>query len=259
MRTCGLILLGFLPVVAMAETDENFVADLELGTILTSGNTETSTFKGKLGISQNLEKWRNKYVLEGLYKKDKVTVGEGEDAQSDNQTTAQKYFASGQADYKLDQENKGLFVFGSYEDDRFSGYAYQSTIAIGYSDQLFSFENSRLDYSVGPGMSFAKTEDTLDSDGNDVEGETTQDGIVRLSVDYLYKFSDHAKFTQKISSDLAVESASNSRTKSETAVSANINSSLAMKFSYIVNHNTHVPDGKKHADTQTAVTLVFSF
>lgn len=252
------MLLGTISLSGVAEELDPFKAELELGVLTTSGNTETSSFKGAANIRQDLSRWKNQFVVEGLFKQNEV---EREDANGDitreQQTIGQRYFVSAQSDFKLNAEHRGLFVFGSYEDDRFSGFNYQSTIAAGYSDRLFNTERSTFSYSVGPGVSMFQTDDLVE-DGVVIEGEETTVGVVRLSFEYIFQISDNAKFSQTLASDLSTDTEENSRTRAESALSANINSSMAMKFSYLINQNTHVPAGKKHADTQAAVTLVFS-
>lgn len=259
MKKLALCALSLCAVTAYAEKDDKtWSADAEFGLISTSGNTTTSSLKAKLDIQQELTRWRNQYILEGLYKQDEVDVTDGAETTKESQTTAQKMFGSVQSDYKLNAEHQGLFVYGSYEDDRFSGYAYQGTIAAGYSDRLFKTDKSRLNYSVGPGVAFTKAEDVVEADVV-TEGEKTTSAVVRFSANYLYRITENSKFTQTVSSDIAAQSGKNTKTKSETALTANISSALAMKASFSVNHNTHVPEEKKHADTQTAITLVFSY
>lgn len=244
---------------ALAEKDKPLSVDAELGIISTSGNTEASSLKAKLDVKQDLTRFRNHFVAEAFYKKDQIESEVDGETVQENQTTAEKYFVSGQTDFKLDSEHKGLFIFGSYEDDRFSGYEYQATVAAGFSDRLFNFENSHLDYSVGPGMSFSKTEEYINDDDVLVESESSETAVIRLSANYLLKLSDNAKFTQSLSSDASLESGKNTKTKAESALTANLTQSFALKASYSITHNTHVPDDKKHADTQVALTFVYSY
>lgn len=250
-RHIALLPLALCIQSLQAEETKPWAFEAELGLISTSGNTETSSIKGKLDIKQDLDNWRNQYVLEGLYKEDEVLTGP---AEGESQTTAHRWFGSVQSDYKLDDKHQGFFIYGSYLDDRFSGFDYQGTLAIGYSDRLFETTQSYLDYSVGPGISFTKVEDTPTE-----EGESDETGIVRISAQYRYNFSDSAKFTQTFSSDIAVESDQNTRTKAESAITANLNSSFALKASFAVSHNSEVPTGRESTDTQTAVTLVYSY
>lgn len=126
----GLLLTGN----AFAQEEvKPFTMDGELGFIATSGNTETTSLNAKLSAHQELEQWSNDFLFEGLYKKDDVAI---DDETSESQTTAQKYFLSGQGNYKLANPDHRLFLFGSYEDDRFSSFNYQSTLAAGWSQKV---------------------------------------------------------------------------------------------------------------------------
>jgi putative salt-induced outer membrane protein YdiY len=240
--------------------DKPLSADAELGLLTTSGNTNSTALKAKLNLKHELTRWRNQYVLEALYKEDQLEVEQGGEIWEESQVTAEKYFASAQADYKLDSQHRALFVFGSYEEDKFSGYDYQAAVAVGYSDRLFQGTSSFLDYSVGPGMSFSRTDEVRAADGTLLEDNLTEESaMVRLSVLYQYDFSETAKFTQTFASDVAVESGANTKTKAESAVTANINQSLAMKASFTITHNSEVPEDRVSSDRQTAITLVYSF
>ncbi len=220
---------------------EPFKAELELGIIATSGNTESTSLKGKATLHQDFRAWKNKYLIDTLYKKSEY---DGE-----TKTTAQKLFLSAQSDYKLSDENTSIFVYGSHTDDRLSGYEYQNTVAVGYSARLFSNQYSFLDYSVGPGYSFNKTD----------EGEKGESAIVHLEAEYLFNISPTAKFTQTFSTEMALESDENTQTKSETAISTKIRRDLSMKTAYSITHNSEVLSTKENTDTVTSVSLAYTF
>ena len=216
-------------------------SDAELGVILTSGNTETTSFKVKVDSKHELENWRNQYIFDVLYKEDEVET----DGNKATQKTAQKLFASAQANYKLMDPNKAIFLFTSYEDDRFSGFDYQASVAAGYNHKVWSDKESSFEYNIGPGYSFNKTD----------AGENENSLIVRAAAAYTWQISDSAKFSQTLSSEIGEET----KSKSETSVSAKINGSLQMKFAFIAKHNSGAPADKESLDTETAVTLVYSF
>ncbi len=251
IKKIGVVAIALCANTAFSEESKPFTMDAELGLISTTGNTNTSSAKAKLDAKQDLKHWRTNYIFEALYKQDEAVTGELGGVE---QTTAQRWFSSVQADYKLDDKHRGLFIFGSYGKDRFSGFDYQSSIALGFSDRLFQNSRSHLDYSVGPGISFNKIENP--EDGQDAKEESA---IVRLAASYLYQISENAKFTQTFASDVAVESNENTRSRAETAISANLSSKLALKTSLSLVHNTEVPGTKENLDTQTAVTVVYSF
>ena len=221
----GLLLTGN----AFAQEEvKPFTMDGELGFIATSGNTETTSLNAKLSAHQELEQWSNDFLFEGLYKKDDVAI---DDETSESQTTAQKYFLSGQGNYKLANPDHRLFLFGSYEDDRFSSFNYQSTLAAGWSQKLWDNETTKFEYSVGPGYSFAETS----------EGEDADSFIVRGALGFNWKISDTATFKQTMSTEVGED---NTKSKSISSLSAKINSSLSMKLTLTFDHNSNVKIGR---------------
>jgi putative salt-induced outer membrane protein YdiY len=245
---------------SFAADDKLAASDLELGVLSTSGNKSSAAVKANVKYNQEFDQWRNQYVLSGLYKKDEVAFIQNGQPTTKKQVSAEQYFTSAQTAYKLDDQHKAIFLFGSYDDTRFSGYDYQAAIALGFTDRLFETTNSFLDYSVGPGMAFTRTEELFANNGTMlVDNTSNETAILRAAVNYQYSFSETAKFTQIISSDIALESDSNTRTKSESAVIANLNQALAMKASVTVANNSKAPLGLKATDTQTALTLVYTF
>ncbi|MEP0356726.1 MAG: DUF481 domain-containing protein [Paraglaciecola sp.] len=227
-----------------ADEVKPFTMDGEFGYIATTGNTETSTIKGKLSAHQELTMWSNDFVLEALYKKDKLEDEEG--VLQPSETTAQQFFLSGQGNYKLENPDHRLFAFASYSDNRFSSYNYQSTLAAGWSQKVWENDSSQFNYSIGPGYSFNETIE-------DVEQNSL---IVRGAFDYQWKISDTSTFKQIFSTEVGSD---NTKSKSETSVSAQVSGALSMKVSLIMDHNTDVTEGTEKLDTQTSLTLVYSF
>jgi putative salt-induced outer membrane protein len=237
----SLILLSLAAAGQVFAADEvkPFSMDGEFGYIATTGNTETTSVKGKLSAHQELENWSNDFNAEMLYKKDEVD--------SVSQTTAQKYFLSAQGNYKLENPNNRIFGFGSYEDDRFSSFNYQASLAAGWSQKVWEDDVSKFNYSIGPGYSFA--ERAID--------DTSENGfIVRAAMDYQWKISETSVFKQLLSTEVGSD---NTKSKSETSVSAQISGGLSLKVSLILDHNSDVDGDTENLDTQTAVTLVYSF
>jgi putative salt-induced outer membrane protein YdiY len=219
-----------------------FTMDGEFGLIITTGNTETSSATAGITAQQEFENWSNDYQIKGLYKEETV-LQNGEEVE---RTSAQKFFASAQGNYKLENPDHRLFAFSSYEDDRFSNFAYQATVAGGWSQKMWKTEKTALEYSIGPGYSWSETQ----------EGEDTSSVIVRGSAAFKWFISDTAKFTQTASTEVGSE---NTKSRAESALTATISGSLSMKFSVRLDHNSNVDEGVEKLDTETAVTLVYNF
>lgn len=225
-----------------ATNSKTFTMDGEFGFIVTSGNTETTSMSVGLNATQELTNWSNEYLIEGLYKQDTVEDN-GEEVE---RTTAQKFFASAQGNYKLDNPNYRLFAFTSYEDDRFSNFKYQSTIAGGWNQKVYDTKAMAFEYSVGPGYRFAETQ--LGEDANEV--------VIRGAFNYRWKISETARFTQTFSTEVGSD---NTKSRAESALTAQIAGGLSMKLSVQFDHNTDVAPGVEKLDTETAATLVYSF
>ena len=233
----GLLAL-FLTATSYAETKTDtdygtWKGNVELGIVYTTGNTETETTNAKAKAATETEKWRHTVKYESLKSSDQGT------------TTAERYALNGQSDYKLDKKNF-FFAMINYEDDRFSGYKYRMTEAIGYGRRVVDEPNLTLDLEIGPGARQSKLE----------TGETESEAMVRGAGKLNWKISKTSTLTE----DLSVDAGENSTiTKSVTALSAQINGSLATKITYTIKNTSNVPPGVEKTDTETAVTLVYNF
>ncbi|EAT11323.1 DUF481 domain-containing protein [Bermanella marisrubri] len=230
---------------AQSEEKKAIEGEFELGFISTTGNTETSSLKSKLAVIHDLDHWRNNYQFSSFYKDETVE----ENGVETTEVSAEKYFASVQGDYKLINNGSALFLYASYEDDRFSGYNYQQSYALGYSNQVLNNKVHKLNYNVGPGYSFSELND----------GDTEEGGFLRLAVDYRYRISENARFTQKISTQAAFESDDNTKSKSETGLAATLIGNLSIKAAITVDHNTNVPDDTEKTDTETSLSILYLF
>lgn len=238
----SLFILALCSATTMAN-EVPFTLDGELGFITTTGNTETTSLAIGVNSKHETIDWSNEYKFSGLYKQDTVE----NDGVEETNTTAQKLFISAQANYKLANENRRIFGFGSFEDDRFSSYEYQATIAAGWNEKFWDDKQSSLNASVGPGYTLAKLAAT-DEDRNSM--------VLRVALDYSYSLSENARLTQKFASEYGEF---NTKSKSETAVAATLMNDIKMKVSLKLDHNTDVAAGRSKLDSETAVTLVYTF
>ncbi|MBH0057978.1 DUF481 domain-containing protein [Pseudoalteromonas sp. SWXJZ94C] len=228
----------------------------ELGAIITSGNTETTTLKGGIKVQHNLENWNNEYKIDGIYKEDEV---EDDDGNKDKQRTNEKYSISAQGNYKLNDDYSHLFIYGSHVSDYFGAYRSESVISAGYGMRLLNEQNMWLNAEVGPGykyFEYPNDSSEVDDNGNSLAGEYEGEVIALGKLDYNWQISDNARFTQLV----AVEYGdTNTKTRSETALLAKINGSLQMKVAFNITNNSDVADDKESTDTETSFTLVYSF
>lgn len=251
MIAVGLSCTAFAEEASDASAQENRVWDIEvdLGLINTSGNTETTSLQAKVDAKQTLEKWENQYIFSTLYKEDQV---EQDDGTKVTEKTAEKYFGSLKSAYLIGVEKAYMFGYASHTHDEFGAYRSYSTVALGYGDWLFSTPRVQWFAEAGPGYFEGKKTDELNPDA-----EITEAGaMLRAASELVWKITGNSEFKQLVS----VESgADNTRTISETSVSANITNAMKMKVGFHIANDTDVSPGKEKTDTTTFVNLVYNF
>jgi putative salt-induced outer membrane protein YdiY len=221
------------------EGDATLAGEAELGATLTTGNTDTSSFKARLALKQELGDWENEYVFEGLYKEDTEEV------------TAKRYFLGVQGDYQINDLSY-LFANTNYEVDPFTGYDFTSTTSAGYGYRFIDTDRMSLKAEAGPGYIYQQ----LDEESALAEGYDSDDSVVAHAViDFQTKISDSSKFQQKFIADWG----SKLDARSETSLTANIVGALAMKFAVIVRYNSEPLDDKESTDTETNMPLLYAF
>jgi len=239
------VILIVISYSAQAEDDvvskdqSTFSADAELGATLTTGNTETTSIKARLDMDHDLANWENQYLLEALYKKDAGEV------------TGKRYLARLQSNYQISDINY-IFVIAEHEVDPFTGFSANTTIASGYGHKFINDNKTQFNIEAGPGYKFKR----LDSESAAEAGYDTDDTWVAYGVmNYETKISASSTFKQTFTADYG----DIFEGRSETSITANIIGALAMKFAVIVRYNNTPLDNKQSTDTETNMTLLYSF
>jgi putative salt-induced outer membrane protein len=239
----------------VAAEDENispWKSTTELGYVNVSGNTNTETLKFVFDISYDEDKWLHKAHAESLSSQTKITDTSVDPNVTTESRSAAKWLVTAQSDFKLNDVD---YFYGllSYEDDRFSGFHFQAKLGLGYGRRVIHTDSHELKLEIGPGFRAFKLEATTppaDAVIIDRQNET----LIRMNAGYVWTISETSKFTE----DVTAESGENqNELKSVTALSANINSTLAMKFSYTIKHLDKVPAETEKTDKELTVTLVF--
>lgn len=236
------VLTAAVVVPALAEeasADKLWTGEVTLNYSESSGNTNATNFSGKSKAVRDGVQWRNTYKLEG----DNET---SEDDAGNQVRTAEKYFASAKADYKITEKS---FLFGllEYTDDRFSGFDYEATASLGYGRQLIENDHHNLKADIGPGYRQSKLEET---------GDIEEDAMVRIGALYVWTINESAVFDEDFSSEIGEEK---TVTKSLTRLKVKINGSLWGSVSYEIKHTDEVPPGIKNSDRKTMLGLNYVF
>jgi len=208
-------------------------ADIGLGYVRTTGNTDTQTIKGKLDAVKEVEKWRHTLLAEGLNNSDSGVA------------TAERYFLSGKSDYKF-RKYDYVYVTATYDNDRFSGFQYRTTVSAGYGRRIIHKPTLSLDGEIGPGARYSKAD----------TGQTNDEYLGRLAANLKWQISDNSEFTQDLFSDIGEDTTIN---RSVTALTANINSSFALRLSYTIRYTSDVAPGFEKTDTESVVNIVYKY
>ena len=225
---------------AEEEADKSlWKASAELGFVSTSGNSETETLNAKLMASTEREKWRHKVEAT-------VLNASSENALGVDETTAKKFTFMEQTDYKLEGKNFLFFVI-NYENDKFSGYDYRITEAIGYGRRVVDESDLIIDLEIGPGARQSKLALT---------GKKESESLVRAAAKIDWTISKTSKFSEVLTVDAGEDV---TVTKSVTGLSSQIEGNLSMKITYTYKKTSEVPVDVDDTDTETAITLVYDF
>jgi len=230
------MILSAVSAQALSEEARPWQATAELGGTMTTGNTETSTLKAKLDMKHEIAEWKNAYFADVLYSED----GENK--------TASRWSVGAKGGYVID-ETSTIFVLGEHERDEFSDYDSVSSFAAGYSKRLMKTDSSMLDLDVGPGYKYFDLQ----------QGSSEKTGILHLGLAYENALSETSKFTQVLVSDFAFKDDVSTLSRSETAITANIMGELAMKLGLTIRHDNNASVGQKSIDTETTITLLYTF
>lgn len=217
-----------------ADGESSWKGEAELGLVSTTGNTETQTVSGKAKIKNTRAEWTHKASLEAL------------SAETEDTKTAERYNLTGKSQYKMSER---AYAFGrlAYEDDRFSGYEYQGSATLGAGYSVLTKDTLTLDLEAGPGVRQSKLDDADDSES---------ESLFYIAGDLMWKISDTSTFTEELTSEIGEDV---TISKSVTGLKTQINGDLAMKITYTIKNTSEVPAGVEKNDTETAVTLVYSF
>jgi putative salt-induced outer membrane protein YdiY len=221
----------------------NWYTSAELGAITTSGNTTGTSVTGKIDARHEMSNWSNEYIFSGFFKEDEAV---NEDGTRVRNRSAERWQLSAKAAFKLLEDGNRAFVLGSHVNDKFGAYTRYSTLAVGYGTQLLKREDKTVDVEIGPGYFH----------GESASGEQDSGMTVHGAAQLRWRVSPSAAFSQTVSVERGT---SNVHTVAETALSTKIAGTMQMKAAFSARSDSKVPEDKKNTDTQTSLTLVYSF
>jgi putative salt-induced outer membrane protein len=231
-----------LLMVSSGSAMAQWAAKGEAGLIVARGNTSTDTANAKVDVSREFTTWKHAAGLTGVYASDELGA------------TSQRWEAREQSDYKF--HPKG-FWFGStrYEEDRFSGVAYQATFGTGLGWRFFDSEATKLVAQLGAGYKVSETRETIDEDGvTFIPSERNKELIAQFGGTFERQLTDTTKMIDKL---LVEAGAQSTFVQNDLSLQIRIMNALALAAGYSVRYNNNPPDGFTATDTLTTLNLVY--
>ncbi len=233
----GIVLISTLSAQKMAaaaeEENSPWSGKATLGFLATTGNTENSSLNTGLEVGYASANWTHLAKALAI------------NSSTNNQTTAEAYELGWKSEFNFSEHNY-LFGRANWRKDRFSGYDTQLSETVGYGRRLIDSGTHTLGAEIGAGARQSELRD----------GTSDDDLIFRAGLDYRWKFSETAEFTQ----NFVLESGKvNNYLESVSALRAQLLGNLSLVASYTVKNNSEVPLGAKKTDTFTALSLEYGF
>lgn len=226
----GLVAIAMTGMSSAALAD--WTAKGELGGSFASGNSENEAVNAALEVKNTYDQWTHTLGFAGNYGSD------GEE------TTAERWEVRGQSQYQFTDRAYG-FGAGRYEDDRFSAYDFQASLAAGLGYKIIDTERTKFWVQGGPGYRFAELRDT---------GESEDGVIFRGDLGLDHQLTDTTKIVERF---LVETGSDNTYLQNDLGLEVMISGALALRVGYQVRHNTDVAPGIENTDTLATVGLIY--
>ena len=234
MKKTHRFLLGIGLILTAGTAQADWQGKGEAGVVLASGNTDSRTINGKLGLTDTWDAWKEIIDLSFLK------------ASASGTDTANKFLASSQTNYAI---NDRAFWFGGleYQHDEFSGFLFQANATTGLGYKFYDTSNMKLSGQIGVGVRRLKNDET----GADSDGAIWTAGM---------NYENVLTATTKLVDKLGIESGSaNTQIHNFIGLEVKMSTALALSVGFDVTHNSQPPAPRKATDELTTVNLVFAF
>jgi putative salt-induced outer membrane protein len=212
---------------------------------MTRGNTNADTANAKFDVAHLMGDWKHSFGMSGLYSR---TTGI---------TTAESWEGHWQTDRQLTPHTY-WFASAHYEDDEFSGFAYQESLTTGLGHDFLSSQTNKLSIQLGAGARRLRPEVLIRNDiGAVIERDPLQPGteaVAQAGVNFTHDFTSSTKITDNV---IVEYGASNTMTRNNLALQVQMSSSLALSIGYEVDNNSSPPVGARSTDKITTLNFVY--
>ena len=254
MRTqalLGLVAASVLAQVAGADTapigpgDPTWAIRSVLGYSKTGGNTDNSAGNVLFHAAHVMGDWKLLFGFDGLY------------GSTQGETTAQAWDAFLQANYNITPRFY-WYTGGRYDDDRFSGFAYQAAVKTGVGYKFIDTDATKLSAQIGAGYRRLRPEILVKDDIGGIISSSEQpeesDAILDAGLAFEHDFNPSTKLLALATMQSGNE---NTLTNAGVALQVKMTGRLALSAGYKLIDNSSPPPGSGRRDTLTTLGLVY--
>jgi putative salt-induced outer membrane protein len=204
----------------------------ELGGSFATGNSDNQSVNAAAVVKYVRGPWSDELGFSGNY------------GSSDGQTTAQRWEVRGQSNYDFTPKTY-WFGAGRYDDDRFSAYDYQGSLATGLGYRFINTDKTRFWVQGGPGYRVSKERDT---------GDTIDGLIFRGDLGFEQQLTGNTRIVERF---LIETGSDNTYLQNNLGLEVMMSGALGLRIGYEVRYNTDVPPGIEKTDTLTTIGLLY--
>lgn len=212
---------------------------------MTRGNTNADTANLKFDVAHLMGKWKHSLGASGLY------------SRTANITTSDMYEVHAQTDRQLSPHTY-WFASAHYEDDQFSGFAYQESLTSGLGHDFLTSSTDKLSAQLGAGARRLRPEILIRDDAGAVMQrqplQSITEAVGQASIMYEHDFTPSTKITENV---IVEHGSSNTMTRNNVALQVQMSSALALSLSYEVDNNSAPPTGAVSTDKITTLNFVY--
>ena len=206
---------------------------LAVGFLHTDGNSPSKSNSMNLTLKKNQEKYFHSMNISTF----------SQSKQKNN--TAEKYKIVAKTDKKISNK-KAFYILFITEDDRFSGFDYQSSLSFGYAKTILDGRKNKLRIELGPGYRVSSI--PLQSKEKEI--------TFRFGEEYNLALSENSDLKQSLSISTGED---NTIFNFECGLRTTIANSLSLSLVYESKYTQNVPIGKKNNDSRTSVQFTYEF
>jgi putative salt-induced outer membrane protein len=162
-----------------------------------------------------------------------------------NQRNAESYRVAGKEDIAFSAKDY-LFIHGAWDKDRFSGYDWQLSSAMGYGRKLIDAPTRHLSVEAGPGY----RHDDLPL------GNTEDTALLHAAANFDQQITGSTSFRQVFEADVGED---NTLTRSLSELAVKMSERLRLKAALDIKRNSEPPAGSKNTDRTTSLAVVWSY